>query len=193
MPHHALLRPRSIHRFFFDGNRRSAQSPISGHAFAIQSPCNRNTATRFLKAMKQSDTHKTGLRGFTIVGALSLAALMLAGCSTPEQIQRRKLKTVDERRDISLAYVGSCRMKTIADTCVDFYANINTTMRKFALKNCEIVEEPCDRMAATTICLSPAQKGDALIQYEFIFPPNVDAAVLEKECNPSQKREVVRL
>ncbi|MCR9141236.1 MAG: hypothetical protein NXI24_03230 [bacterium] len=128
----------------------------------------------------------------TAIG-LGLAATLLAGCSTPEQIQRRKLKTVEERRDISLAYVGSCRMKTIADTCVDFYANINTTMRKFALKNCEIVEQPCDRMAATTICLSPAQKGDALIQYEFIFPPNVSGETLEKECSPAQKRELVRL
>lgn len=122
-----------------------------------------------------------------------LAAGITSGCSTPEQIQQRKLKSVEARRDISLAYVGSCRLTTLNDTCVDFYANINTTMQKFALKNCEIAPGPCDRMSATTICLSPAQKGDALIQYELIFPANTDASVLDKECNPAQNRELVRL
>ena len=124
-----------------------------------------------------------------------LAALSLPGCSTPEQIQRRKLKTVEDRREISLAYVGSCQLqtKTLANTCVDFYANINTTMKKFALRGCTIVSEPCDRMQATHICLSPAQRGDALIQYEFVFPADMDATAMSKECGPEQKRELVVL
>lgn len=145
--------------------------------------------------MKRSSIHYLnpfGLRTAALAG-LTAAALFFTSCSSPEQIQRRKLKGVESRRDISLAYVGSCQIKTITDTCVDFYTNINTSMKKFALKNCAIIDGPCDRLSATTICLSPAQKGDALIQYEFIFPPTIETAVLDKECNPAQNRELVRL
>jgi hypothetical protein len=128
----------------------------------------------------------------TLIPAL-LVPLLLSACASPETIQRRKLEAVDRRRDSGLAYVGTCKLTTPPDVCVDFYANITTTMKKFALKNCEIVTEQCDRTAAGSICLSPAQKGDALIQYEFVFPRATDAAVLERECNPTQKRELLPL
>lgn len=124
-----------------------------------------------------------------------LACLSLPACSTPEQIQNRKLKKLEDRREISLGYVGSCQMQSaaLANTCVDFYANINTTMKKFALKNCTVVDGPCDRMQTTHVCLSPAERGTALIQYEFVFPAGMDAAAMEKECNPAKKRELVQL
>ena len=159
---------------------RSASPFCQTPAIAAQS------APDTVVAMKQ-------FRSLITLAALALIALLLAACSTPEQIQRRKLKTVDERRDISLAYVGSCQLTKLDNTCVDFYANVNATMKQYALKNCTILDAPCDRMAATTICLSPAQKGDALIQYELIFPPQLDAGTIDRECHPDKNRELIRL
>ena len=123
--------------------------------------------------------------------ALVLTGLVFSGCVTPEQLKAREWKKVDEKRDITLGYIGSCayeypasaRKKPLEGVCVDFYANITTTMDDFKLRNCVVRDTQCDRMTAEYVCLDPSNKGTAAIQYEFLFPDGTPQETLDVNCN----------
>lgn len=132
------------------------------------------------------------LRTFSLALALSATAAFVAGCASPEQIQKRKLKQLDERRNIELALVGSCDYTRIEGVCVNFYANITTTMQKFALKDCQVLDAACDRMDTTMVCLDPSEKGTAKIQYEFYFPKGTSLETAQQACTGG-KRELITL
>ncbi len=132
------------------------------------------------------------IRTISLALALIATAAFVAGCASPEQIQKRKLKKLDEGRNIELALVGSCNYTKIEGVCVNLYANITTTMKKFALKGCEVIEEPCDRMNTAMVCLDPSEKGTAKIQYEFYFPKGTSLETAQKACTGGN-RELITL